>query len=340
MLIQSRVKERSSGRVSVWLAIILTVASVAVTAAPAGAAKAARVPSGPQLAAAKQCTWAGCAQVLSAVAAGTKQTKVPSNLSPSIEGATSDLYAPPGMAGCVLGQPALVTSLPCVYNASATGKRMVLIGDSHAEMFSPAIANIAAANGYSLLFLAKIPCPLPMISFWTNLTDTSNTQCTKWKQWAFGRIQQFNPSIVIATTEDNNLEGTNQKPISQSKFSSGLLTTLKDLSAPGRRVILLGDIPYLSFGGPECLAAHETSVQSCNTSTSQAVVGANQAAQQSAASKSGATFIDVIPWMCTRQECPAIIHNICVYHDGFHITATFAKWLEPVLSEAIGLPSA
>jgi len=234
-------------------------------------------------------------------------------------------------------QPALRTTLPCVYNPAATSKRMVLIGDSHAEMWAPAIADVAQANGYSLLFLAKLPCLLPMTTFWNNLNSTPDTQCTTWKKWAFARINQFNPSIVITATEDFIPYYRNAVPLSQVKYSAALTTSLKDLSAPGRRVILLGDIPYLSSPGPVCLAAHESSVQSCSTPTAKAVLSTNQAAQHLAATKSGATFVNVIPWFCTPKTCPAVIAGKTVYEDDFHITATYGMWLEPVLTQAIGL---
>jgi hypothetical protein len=304
---------------------------------PAALAAGASTPSGPQLAAAKECRWTDCAAVLSAVAAATKVSHVPADLTPTIEASMTDIFPPPGLGGCAVSQPALTTTLPCVYNASAP-KRMVLIGDSHAEMWAPAIADIAKANGYSLLFLAKIPCPLPMVGFWNEINFTSNTQCTTWKKWAIAHIQQFNPSIVIAATEDFNPYKSNDTAMKQSEFSSGLVTALKDLSAPGRRVILLGDIPYHSLASPACLAQHETSVQRCSDSTSGAVLAPNQAAEHAAAIKAGASYVNVVPWLCTPKSCPVIIDNIEVYVDGFHITATYATWLEPVLSQSLDLP--
>jgi hypothetical protein len=178
-----------------------------------------------------------------------------------------------------------------------------------------------------------------MITFWNALDETPNTQCTAWKKWAFSRIQQFDPSIVVATTDDHLLYDSGAHLASQRDVSKGLVTTLKDLSAPGRRVVLLGDIPYLSQVGPICLAAHEGNVQACSTPTNQAVFQANQAAEESAAAKSGAQFIDVIPWLCTPHVCPPIIGNVDVYADGGHITATYGISLEPVLTEALGLTS-
>jgi SGNH domain (fused to AT3 domains) len=335
---------RSQGRpltrvLRVWLVVAVLLVVVGGSAPAALASTASSEFTGPQMAAAGQCPWAACAQVLSAVAAGTKVRQLPANLSPSLQAAASSVNPPASLGECVVGQSVLQTPFSCVYNAAATTNRMVLIGDSHAVMWSTAIAAIAKANGYSLLFLAKIPCPLPLVGFWNPLNETPNPQCTTWKKWAFARIQQFDPSLVIATTEDYAIYSNNAAPMSQSTFSKGLVSALNDLSAPGRRVVLLGDIPYLSQSGPLCLSAHEASVQTCSTPTARAVAPQNQAAQHNAASKSGSEFINVVPWFCTPRSCPAVVDNIDVYSDCCHITPNYGMYLEGVLSQALKLQS-
>jgi hypothetical protein len=339
MLARSGLQRRQFAHVPrIWLAVgILIVLIGGWTPKVWASGSASAELSGPQMAAAKQCPWAACAQIISAVAAGTKLHSLPPNLGSSLQTASSDVKQPASLGGCVVDQSVLETPKPCVYNAAASTKRMVLIGDSHAEMWSSAVAAIAQANGYSLLFLAKIPCPLPLVGFWNALNETPNTQCTTWKKWAFTRIQQFDPSIVIATTEDFQLYSNNAKPMSQNEFSKGLITTLKDLSAPTRRIVLLGDIPYLRQTGPLCLSAHESNVQSCSSPTGQAVSPQDQAAQRTAATKSGAQFINVIPWFCTQRSCPAIVDNVDVYADCCHITTTYSMNLEAVLEQSLTL---
>lgn len=183
----------------------------------------------------------------------------------------------------------------------------------------------------------KIPCPLPMVTFWNQLTTAPNTSCTAWKKWAIGRINQFDPSVVVVTTEDWDPQTATPQPMSQTEYSSGLVTTLRDLSKSGRQVVLLGDIAYQTTPGPVCLAAHESNVAACNTPTSIAVVASSQAAEADAAKKAGIKYINVVPWLCTPKFCPTIIDGIDVYEDEFHITTTFGEWLEPVLAEALGL---
>ena len=339
MVAGSQVQRRRIARTTgAWLAVVVLAVVIGGWMPPAlASSRRSTELTGPQMAAANQCQFSACAKVLSAVAAGTKLQSLPANLTPSLQAASTSVHAPKGLLGCVVGQPALETPLPCVFNAAATTKRMVLIGDSHADMWSQAVSDIAAANGYSLLFLAKIPCPLPLVGFWNGLNNTPNPQCTTWKNWAISRINQFDPSVVIATTEDRNPVNSGNAAMSQSEYSKGLVTTLKDLSAPTRRVVLLGDIPYLSQAGPVCLSIHSGSVQRCSTPTGQAVIAQDQAAQRTAASSAGAQYINVIPWFCTPKSCPAIVGNTEVYSDCCHITSNYGVNLEAVLTEALKL---
>jgi hypothetical protein len=312
-----------------WVVLLVIV----LVAIPAGA----NTPTAAQLAAAQSCPWAACGEVLKAVDAGTKIATLPENLSPSLASATSDIVAPPGMAGCVLWDQSRTSSAgPCIFNPGQT-KRMVLFGDSHAFMWSTAMADVAKANGYSLLFLSKISCWLPDMTFYNALTDAPNTACSAWRTWAIGQINQFKPTILVAATLDLGNRTSGDVVVSQRTYAKALTATLKELSVPGRQVVLLGDMPYLAEPGPSCLAAHESNIQSCSTATNRAVLATNQAAEHDAATNTHTAFVNTVPWFCTPKQCPAVISGHDVYANLFHITSTYAMTLEPVLAQALGL---
>jgi hypothetical protein len=59
-------------------------------------------------------------------------------------------------------------------------------------------------------------------------------------------------------------------------------------------------------------------------------------AEMAAASKSGAEYIDPTPWFCSTI-CTAIVDHYNVYLDQFHVTATYATYLENALAKDLGL---
>ena len=48
----------------------------------------------------------------------------------------------------------------------------------------------------------------------------------------------------------------------------------------------------------------------------------------------GATVVDPVPWFC-EEGCPPIIGNTLAYHDGDHISATYAQQLAPLLADRL-----
>src|SRR5580698_3881901 len=103
LVTQRRWVLRTSGA---WLAMVVLLAVIGGWMPSAGAtSKHSTELTGPQMAAASQCQWSACAKVLAAVAAGTKIQSLPSNLSPSLQAASTSVQAPKGMLGCVVGQP-------------------------------------------------------------------------------------------------------------------------------------------------------------------------------------------------------------------------------------------
>jgi hypothetical protein len=137
--------------------------------------------------------------------------------------------------------------------------------------------------------------------------------------------------VIIAGSE-------NGTPSTQSIYRSGLVELFAHLRAPGRQFVLLGQNPGMSpSGGPSCLAAHQSAVQACSTPESQAVVPYEMDTEQEAANQVHAKFINVIPWLCTKNVCPQVIDNFEVYEDPYHFTSTYANYLSPVLQVALGL---
>jgi SGNH domain (fused to AT3 domains) len=61
--------------------------------------------------------------------------------------------------------------------------------------------------------------------------------------------------------------------------------------------------------------------------------------EQHVAEANGAVYVDVVPWFCTDQTCPAVINGITTHRDDFHVNENYAVWLSNVLGQAIGMVS-
>lgn len=111
--------------------------------------------------------------------------------------------------------------------------------------------------------------------------------------------------------------------------------TLQRITGADRKLVL-GDLPLLNQVGPDCLAAHQNEITICNTPRAQATKDLLSRAEQAAAAAAGAEYVDVTPWLCT-DTCTAVVTNIAVFRDRYHITATYAGYLSGVVEKALKL---
>jgi len=280
---------------------------------------------------------ATAAAVRRAVADARFITKVPADVTPTVAEAPNDWGGlPADAAGCEAHLA--VTSVPaCVFGDVHGTHTMVLYGDSHATMWFEAFNTLAKQAGWRLVLLAKDWCHVALVPR-TNPPGFGRpggryTQCDDWQRFATARINQLDPDLLVVT----EMPGGGVYPggqLTPARWQQGLEAALVKITAPRTRKVVLGDIPITPHIDPNCLARHPDAVQRCSGWSSPLYVSMD-AAEKAAAAASGATYLDVTPWFCSTT-CTDIIDGIVVYKDSDHLTATYSRYLETVLSEALG----
>jgi len=262
---------------------------------------------------------------------GAQLRKLPANVVPSLTDAANDspftntclvtdeVTAPPPTRECTFGDP----------NGRHT---IVMVGDSHANSWSPAVDAFAKANGWRFILLAKAGCPPGVYpSDVDPITNRLYTQCNEWRENIFSLIMSLKPDIVLVASELRTIEID----------PSGEVESIRNFQASGAQVIYLEDTPNPGHVGsiPDCLARNPNNVQACSLSRQDPnsrldafIVRRTEAA---AVKQAGATIIDPTSWFCTATTCPPIINDIVVYMDDSHTTTTYIKWLAPLMSATL-----
>jgi hypothetical protein len=264
-------------------------------------------------------------------------TTVPADVTPSLTAAPNDWGGLPADAqGCEAHLA--VTSVPaCVFGDPHGTHTMVLYGDSHALMWFEAFDAIAKHAGWRLVVLGKDWCH-PALVPRTNPPGFGTpggryTQCDTWHRFAMQRINALDPDLLIVTEEPGGQLYPSGR-ITPALWENGLTEALNDVTSPKTKKIVLGNIPITPHINPNCLAQHEQDVRACHGLPSYFYVSMNNA-EEIAAQRAGARYINVTPWFCSTT-CADIIDDIIVYKDSDHITATYSRYLENVLAPALG----
>ncbi|MFZ0876486.1 MAG: acyltransferase family protein, partial [Pseudonocardiaceae bacterium] len=120
---------------------------------------------------------------------------VPANVAPALNKVTNDIpaiYA----SGC--HAPFAATISPeCVFGVRDAPRSMILMGDSHAAQWFPALERIAFEERWRLTNLTKSACPPYEVTVRNLQLGRSYQECVQWRTHAVARIQAERPDIVV-----------------------------------------------------------------------------------------------------------------------------------------------
>jgi peptidoglycan/LPS O-acetylase OafA/YrhL len=280
-------------------------------------------------------------EIVNAVMASAGLTTVPGNLSPSLDAVSKDkpdLNAADGISCMVDLLTSDVSSEPggtCVAGGTENGdKTIVLVGDSHAYQWMPALRQVALDRGWRLVSLTKGGC-----AFWdVELVNTNLkrdfTECYAWRENAAERIRAENPDLIVTSAAIFN-----PRPGDFSdRWVAGVTTGTETLVSMGAPVYVIEDTPYPKVDIPKCIAKSMTDISACGLSPEDAYSDNDRRIRSAeAAAAAGATLIDPYRWFCSSELCPTIIGNTVVYSDNSHVSQTYSTLLGTVLGKELPL---
>jgi hypothetical protein len=275
---------------------------VVVAASAAGVAPSLPTPGSPSV-------------IASQVRASTSIKELPADLVPTLSNASSDkpgLYYRASNHGC-----ATVTS--CVYGDQSSARTVVLYGDSHAQMWLPALVPVAFHEDFRLILIWSPGCAVGNIPFIMSM-------CVSFRTRAIKAIHALHASLVLLADRTTDIVAPGGKTITDAQWESDLEDTIDALATTTTKVAIIGDISQMDSDVPDCLAVNATHVQACSVYNPNPKYTNRFKPEMAAATATGSTYINPQPWLCTKK-CSPVIGNFVVYFDQGHVTATYAEYL-------------
>ena len=259
------------------------------------------------------------------------QRKLPAALKPTIAGAKASY--PAIRSKCIAGQG---TSRPvvCGFGPRKAKTRVVLIGDSHALMWSSPILGIAANKRWRVMTMAKTACPA-LLGLYVNSQKyvDKGASCDVWRSKVLKKLKAKPPDlIVIAHSDRYNLQRPNglrypkaQRPAVWKRALQKTLVALPRAS----KVLVLGNVPHNRGNPRKCLKNNRDDISACVTPKARQDWRKIENALRAGTKASGATWGGLYGKICSYDPCPLVQGNILVWRDKSHVTDTFAKQLQP-----------
>jgi peptidoglycan/LPS O-acetylase OafA/YrhL len=239
---------------------------------------------------------------------------------------------------------------PCVKvdGDSPESPTVVLIGDSTAQSYDPALKELAQELGFRYVQAAVGGCPLShrLIATGTDgdLHKASNFMCYEQIPLIYETVlAEYEPDLIIATSwnetnqhveQDRLLEKGTPEHIAATE--EALRATVSLLTSDGARLVLIDVLP--PGNSVECLKEGAPDTPSCvrPITDGSGETPYNQIfarlAEELDPEVVNITLTDVV---CPDDVCPLIIDGQVMRYDGGHFTSAASRSLAPLLAERL-----
>jgi peptidoglycan/LPS O-acetylase OafA/YrhL len=229
---------------------------------------------------------------------------------------------------------------PCIFGPEHATHTVVLMGDSIAGQWFPALSWVLERPDWRLLVLTKSSCPMVDESFFYARIGREYTECSSWRRHALRQVAAIRPDIVVLGTASTNA-------FTQTQWIEGTARVLETISAESGHVYVMRSTPHLPFDGPDCLTNHKgrpnwlNSLQVCDAPAAddheqQVFQWLRRAGERFA----NVQTVDLNDLICPGGRCSAELNGVIVFRDAQHLTASFAKSLGPVMARRMGMVDA
>jgi peptidoglycan/LPS O-acetylase OafA/YrhL len=262
-------------------------------------------------------------------------TSVPTAATPlAAEGSTP--YA--AMRGCHVGYDASAPARGCVFGDVHARRTVVLVGDSHAAQWFPALERLARRERFRLIAWTKSGCPLETtVELYLPAIGRHYGECLEWSANVLrqlrtlprsslvivGRTSTYLPQVLDA---DGDVAGA---PRARELWGSAMAATVASLARSTDRVVVLRDTPHAPVNVPACISWAPSEAAACDfpLPLGGASDGTEYAAERAAGVPRG-VYANPLRAVCGTRICPAIVNGVIVYRDDNHLTAAFAaaRW--------------
>jgi hypothetical protein len=245
----------------------------------------------------------------------------------------STAYA--ALHGCHVSFGATKPAIGCVFGKARARHTVVLLGDSHAAQWFPALEKVAARKRFQLVSWTKSGCPFTLdVHVFLPAYGREYRECRAW-QWnvlrklralpraamiILGRYSNYLPQVLTAT-------GAQPAPARASAiWGAGIASTVTVLRRFTGRVVLLRDDPKAPSDVPACVSWDPSKSSRCDFPRAH-----SDAAQYAAERKAGVpvrAYVDPTGVVCPDPVCHAVVDGAITYRDDSHLTAAYVatRW--------------
>lgn len=205
----------------------------------------------------------------------------------------------------------------------ATAERTVLvIGDSHSQMWMTALGAMAASNDWLAVSVHKAGCRF------VDSPATVEPECHAFNEALLDYVLDLAPDAVI--TVGTRTDWSSPAEEVPAGFEEGIMPLI-DAGIP---VVGLRDTPRFDKDMAECTALNAADPEVCAVPVAEVLAPTSPLAAV-ADRVDGLEHIDLTDLVCADAVCPGVVGNVRVYMDRDHLSRTYVETTVPVFEQRL-----
>lgn len=224
----------------------------------------------------------------------------------------------------------------CLFGSPRAPHLAVLMGDSIAGQWFPALQQLYDRPGWRLVVMTKSSCPMVDQPIFYARIGREYVECEQWRNTAIGALEQMRPDIVIFSSVPTYAYTTDE-------WREGTARVLAAIAPSTQRIAVLAPTPVLPFDGPACLARRDWRrrwlpvADHCQSdSSARGINGVERALAEAVARTPSAQLVDMDPFVCPGGRCLAERDGKVIYRDNEHLALDYVETLAEPLGRALG----
>lgn len=267
--------------------------------------------------------------------------------------AAMEAGAQPPQNRCLAGYGATVMPPAALCLDSLEGRRGVaLVGDSHASAMSPGVRTLARSSGFAFMELTKSSCPFLIgVTRPVPRYPQHGQECASFNDQVMRQLIDT-PAIEVVViggfwgiglgaadgAYTTVAGGGEQPPPPAEALRQGLSAAVEQLTRAGKRVVLLGDVPFFNFAPIKRVASCDNALRAelndidpqsraCEFASWEELSDDGEAHRivKDVAQRWSATYFDPKAALCDQAGCRFADQGRMLYVDRQHLSSPGAE---------------
>ncbi|GAA4362446.1 acyltransferase family protein [Paeniglutamicibacter cryotolerans] len=215
----------------------------------------------------------------------------------------------------------------------AAEKTLFLLGDSHMQHWSGAVAQLAEQKDLHWVLLTRPGCR------YGDETQDTDADCTDFNAVAAKYVLEHRPDalLTLATRTAQGPDADGNSPGQRERLATGYRAGIKAFLDAGIQVIGMRDTPRFDASIPECVDRFGPDGEPCTMEVDYAMAKTSPVLGLPEMNLPGHRFstLDLTDLLCPQDSCRPVIGNVLAYMDESHLTSTYVRTTTPVFGQRL-----